>query len=394
MTRERLKSARRWVIKIGSSLLTADGKGLDRQRIGQWCGQIADLVNNGHEVVLVSSGAIAEGMSRLNLNARPHDLPTLQAAAAVGQMGLIQTYEAAFDVHALRTAQVLLTHEDLSNRQRYLNARATLRRLLELKTVPVVNENDTVTTDEIRFGDNDSLGAMVANLIAADVLVILTDQQGLFTDDPRANTQAELIERADPNDENILALAGATGSQIGSGGMRTKVLAARRAADSGTTTVLAHGKVENVISELRQGARIGTMFTSSQPPKLARKQWLASQIKSNGRLQLDSGAASALQQRGVSLLAVGVSQVEGNFKRGELVSCLDEEGTEIARGLSNYDSDASRRIAGHTTDQFESILGYIGEPELINRDNLVLTAPSQRSEKAITAKTGTTENGG
>ncbi len=379
MTRERLKSARRWVIKIGSSLLTADGKGLDRQQIAQWCSQIAHLVNNGHEVVLVSSGAIAEGMSRLNLQKRPHDLPTLQAAAAVGQMGLVQTYEAAFDTHDLRTAQVLLTHEDLSNRQRYLNARATLRRLLDLNTVPVVNENDTVTNDEIRFGDNDSLGAMVANLIAADVLVILTDQQGLFTDDPRKNTRAELIERADPHDDDILALAGAPGSQLGSGGMRTKVLAARRAADSGTTTVLAHGKTEDVISELHHGARVGTMFTSSQPPKLARKQWLASQLKSNGKLWLDQGAANALQQRGVSLLAVGVTAVEGNFKRGELVSCLDEQGNEIARGLSNYDSHASGQIAGHSTANFESILGYTGEPELINRDNLVLTGNQPNS---------------
>ncbi len=373
MTRERLRSARRWVIKIGSSLLTADGRGLDRQQIAHWCAQIADLVNAEHEVVLVSSGAIAEGMSRLNLEFRPHDLPTLQAAAAVGQMGLVQAYEAAFNTHKLRTAQILLTHDDLSNRQRYLNARATLRRLLDLKTIPVVNENDTVTNDEIRFGDNDSLGAMVANLIAADVLVILTDQQGLFTDDPRNNKKAELIERADPYDDDILALAGAPGSQLGSGGMRTKVLAARRAADSGTTTVLAHGQVENVIAALQAGARIGTMFTSSQPPKLARKQWLASQLKSNGKLWLDEGAVNALQQRGVSLLAVGVVTVEGNFKRGELVSCVDERGDEIARGLSNYDSDASRRIAGSPTAQFESILGYTSEPELINRDNLVLT---------------------
>jgi len=373
MTRQRLTTAKRWVIKIGSSLLTADGNGLDHELIGRWCEQIAQLVSNGNEVVLVSSGSIAEGMARLSLQHRPRDLPTLQATAAIGQMGLIKAYEQAFAQHNLGTAQILLTHEDMANRQRYLNARATLRRLLELRVIPVVNENDTVTIDEIRFGDNDTLGALVANLIGADVLVMLTDQDGLFDADPRINPTAKLIERGDPYDANIIELAGDAGSQYGSGGMRTKVLAARRAADSGTTSVIANGRANNILTELQHGARLGTMFTSDQPPKLARKRWLASQLKPKGRLILDEGASIALKKRGVSLLAVGVTQVEGQFQRGELVACLTDQGVEIARGLSNYDSDASKLIAGCSSEKFEEILGYTSEEELVNRDNLVLT---------------------
>jgi len=373
MTRQRLTTAKRWVIKIGSSLLTADGNGLDHPLIGCWCEQIAQLVSNGNEVVLVSSGSIAEGMARLSLQHRPRDLPTLQATAAIGQMGLIKAYEQAFTQHNLGTAQILLTHEDMANRQRYLNARATLRRLLELQVIPVVNENDTVTIDEIRFGDNDTLGALVANLIGADVLVMLTDQDGLFDADPRINPTAKLIERGDPYDANIIELAGDAGSQYGSGGMRTKVLAARRAADSGTTSVIANGRANNILTELQHGARLGTMFTSDQPPKLARKRWLASQLKPKGRFVLDEGASVALRKRGVSLLAVGVTQVEGQFQRGELVACLTDQGVEIARGLSNYDSDASKLIAGCSSEKFEEILGYTSEEELVNRDNLVLT---------------------
>lgn len=373
MTRQRLTTAQRWVVKIGSSLLTADGDGLDHQLIASWCEQIAQLVASGKEVVLVSSGSIAEGMARLSLTQRPRDLPTLQATAAVGQMGLIQAYEQAFDQHQLRTAQILLTHEDMANRQRYLNARATLRCLLELQVIPIVNENDTVTIDEIRFGDNDTLGALVANLIGADVLVMLTDQDGLFSADPRIDSTAKLIERGDPHDASIIALAGDAGSQYGSGGMRTKVMAARRAADSGTTSIIANGRATNILTELQQGARLGTMFTSDQPPKLARKRWLASQLKPKGRLILDEGACLALQKRGVSLLAVGVTQIEGQFQRGELVACVSKEGKEIARGLANYASDASKLIAGCSSERFEEILGYTSEAELINRDNLVLT---------------------
>jgi len=349
MTRQRMLDSQRWVVKVGSSLLTKDGAGLDHELIADWCAQIAEIVADGVEVILVSSGSIAEGMLRLSLPEKPSDLPTLQAAAAVGQMGLIHTYEREFDTHRLRTAQVLLTHEDLANRQRYLNARATLRRLLELKVIPIINENDTVTNEEIRFGDNDTLGALVANLVTADALIILTDQNGLYT--------------ADPRDDN---------SALGSGGMRTKVLAAQRAADSGTTTIIASGRETGVLKALRAGKPVGTMFTSSQPARVARKQWLASQLKSRGKLWLDAGAAAALTERGVSLLAVGVTRVEGEFRRGELVSCLSPDGSEIARGLSNYGSVSSGKIAGRASEEFDRILGYSNETELINRDNLVL----------------------
>ena len=372
MTRQRMLDSRRWVVKVGSSLLTSDGAGLDHQLIADWCAQIAGIVGNGVEVILVSSGSIAEGMLRLSLPSKPRDLPTLQAAAAVGQMGLIHTYEREFDTHSLRTAQILLTHEDLANRQRYLNARATLRRLLELKVIPIINENDTVTNEEIRFGDNDTLGALVANLVTADALIILTDQNGLYTADPRNDSSATLIERADPGDSAVLALAGDAGSQLGSGGMRTKVIAARRAADSGTTTIIASGREPGVLTALKAGEPVGTMFTSAQPARIARKQWLASQLKSRGRLWLDEGAAMALIERGVSLLAAGVSRVEGDFRRGELVSCVSPGGEEIARGLANYDSDSAVRIAGTSSEEFNRILGYSNEPELINRDNLVL----------------------
>ena len=372
MTRQRMLDSRRWVVKVGSSLLTSDGAGLDHQLIADWCAQIAGIVGNGVEVILVSSGSIAEGMLRLSLPSKPRDLPTLQAAAAVGQMGLIHTYEREFDTHSLRTAQILLTHEDLANRQRYLNARATLRRLLELKVIPIINENDTVTNEEIRFGDNDTLGALVANLVTADALIILTDQNGLYTADPRNDSSATLIERADPGDSAVRALAGDAGSQLGSGGMRTKVIAARRAADSGTTTIIASGREPGVLTALKAGEPVGTMFTSAQPARIARKQWLASQLKSRGRLWLDEGAAMALIERGVSLLAAGVSRVEGDFRRGELVSCVSPGGEEIARGLANYDSDSAVRIAGTSSEEFNRILGYSNEPELINRDNLVL----------------------
>ncbi len=372
MTRQRIANARRWVIKVGSSLLTADGIGLDETLISSWCDQMAVLKSHGIEVVLVSSGSIAEGMGRLGLTQRPRDLPTLQAAAAIGQMGLVRAYEKSFNEYQLKTAQILLTHADLANRQRYLNAGATLRRLLELDTVPVINENDTVTTEEIRFGDNDTLAASVANLISADVLVILTDQDGLFSADPRSDKNATLLERADANNPAIMALAGSAGSQLGSGGMRTKITAASRASASGTTTIIANGRCENVLQRLASGETLGTMLTSDKPPRLARKQWLSNQLKSNGRLWLDEGAANALQNRGVSLLAVGVTRVDGDFKRGEMVSCVKQDGTEIAKGLSNYDRDAATRIAGKTSEEFNEILGFTSEPELINRDNLVL----------------------
>lgn len=370
--RNRLRNAQRWVIKVGSSLVTADGAGLDLAATSAWASQIAQLRSAGCEVVLVSSGSIAEGMSRLGWKKRPEAVHELQAAAAVGQMGLVQAYESHFREHQMQTAQVLLTHADLANRQRYLNARSTLKTLISLGVTPIINENDTVTTDEIRFGDNDTLSALVANLIDADTLVILTDQQGLFDSDPRKNPDAKLIERATAGDPAVLAMAGPSGSHIGSGGMSTKLTAAERAARSGTTTIIASGREPDVLIRLKQGETIGTMLTSDKPPMLARKQWLANQLKSRGTLTLDEGACRVLRERGSSLLAVGVTDVSGEFKRGELVRCVDKTGEEIARGLVNYHSDEVIKLKGIASSQIGEILGYVDEPELINRDNMVV----------------------
>lgn len=372
--RNRLRNARRWVIKVGSSLVTADGAGLDLDATSAWARQIAQLSASGCEVVLVSSGSIAEGMSRLGWKKRPEAVHELQAAAAVGQMGLVQAYESHFREHHMHTAQVLLTHADLANRQRYLNARSTLKTLISLGVTPIINENDTVTTDEIRFGDNDTLSALVANLIDADTLVILTDQQGLFDSDPRSNPDAKLIERATAGDPAVLAMAGPSGSHIGSGGMSTKLTAAERAARSGTTTIIASGREPDVLIRLKQGEAIGTMLTSDKPPMLARKQWLANQLKARGDLTLDAGACLVLRERGSSLLAVGVTGVAGEFKRGELVRCLDSNGQEIARGLVNYHSDEVKKLMGQASSRIGEILGYVDEPELINRDNMVVQA--------------------
>ena len=371
--RARVNTSKRWVVKIGSSILTDEGRGLDHDLIHDWCEQIAHMTKNGVEIVLVSSGSIAEGMSRLGWHARPAEVHRLQAAAAVGQMGLIQAYESGFNKFAINTAQVLLTHEDLANRNRYLNARSTLRTLLKFGVIPVVNENDTVTTDEIRFGDNDTLAALVANLIEADVMVLLTDQLGLYDRDPRNHTDAILLERVDARDPELRTLAGSAGSAIGSGGMLTKVMAAERAADSGTTTIIAAGRESNILTRLHQGEAVGTMLTSDKQAKGARKQWLSSQLRSKGSLILDSGACDGLIQRGASLLAVGVTRAEGSFQRGELVSCKSMDGTEIARGLINYSSEEARKLLGSASEHFEEILGYSLERELIHRDNLVLT---------------------
>ena len=370
--RERLQLAKRWVVKVGSSLLTADGRGLDHDIIEQWTTQISALLQDGREVVLVSSGSIAEGVARLKLAKRPTRVDQLQAAAAVGQMGLIRAYESRFERFNILTAQILLTHDDLADRRRYLNARGTLSTLLGHGVLPIVNENDTVTTDEIRLGDNDTLAAQVANLIDADVLVLLTDQQGLFDKDPRSNKDAKLLERANASDKNILALAGPPGSTLGSGGMRTKVLAAERAAQNGTTTVIAHGREPDVLFRLRNGEMIGTMFTSDQKPMDARKRWLADQLRAKGYLTLDAGACRVIRTKGSSLLAAGVRQCQGSFSRGELVSCVDADGVEIARGLSNYSADDTRKLVGQSSEQFENLLGYSGEPELVHRDNMIV----------------------
>jgi glutamate 5-kinase len=370
-TRKTVAESKRWVIKIGSALITNDGQGLNREAIQSWVQQIAGLRESGKEVLLVSSGAVAEGMARLGWKLRPHALHELQAAAALGQMGLVQNFESCFKQHDIHTAQVLLTHEDLGNRQRYLNARSTLKTLLKLGAIPIINENDTVATDEIRFGDNDTLGALVSNLVEADTLILLTDQQGLYDEDPRFNKDAELISESSACNSELLGMAG-DGGALGQGGMRTKVTAAQRAARSGANTIIASGSEPDILHKIARGETVGTLLTADREPMSARKQWMANQLKISGRLHLDAGASLAVQKSGVSLLAVGVSKVEGNFQRGEVVSCISSEGDEIARGLVNYDSKESRQLQGMTSEKFESILGYVDESELIHRDNLVL----------------------
>ena len=370
-TRKTVAESKRWVIKIGSALITNDGQGLNHEAIQSWVQQIAGLRESGKEVLLVSSGAVAEGMARLGWKLRPHALHELQAAAALGQMGLVQNFESCFKQHDIHTAQILLTHEDLGNRQRYLNARSTLKTLLKLGAIPIINENDTVATDEIRFGDNDTLGALVSNLVEADTLILLTDQQGLYDADPRFNKDAELISDSSACNSELLGMAG-DGGALGQGGMRTKVTAAQRAARSGANTIIASGSEPDILHKIARGETIGTLLTADKEPMSARKQWMANQLKISGRLHLDAGASLAVQKSGVSLLAVGVSKVEGNFQRGEVVSCISSEGSEIARGLVNYDSKESRQLQGMTSEKFESILGYVDESELIHRDNLVL----------------------
>jgi glutamate 5-kinase len=367
-----LKKARTLVVKVGSSLVTTQGRGLDNDAIARWAGQIAQLAGAGRRIILVSSGAIAEGMQRLGWTRRPQTMHELQAAAAVGQMGLVQCYESCFRGHGLHTAQVLLTHADLADRHRYLNARATLRTLLELGVIPVINENDTVVTDEIKFGDNDTLGALVTNLIEADALVILTDQAGLYDADPRRNPQAKLVAEADALDPRLEAMAGGTGSALAKGGMLTKVQAARRAARSGAHTVIASGREPDVLVRLSQGERIGSFLSASTVPLAARKQWLADHLTVAAKLKLDAGAARALTRDGKSLLPIGVVEVSGEFERGEVVACLDPDGREVARGLVNYSAAETRRILRRPSAEIESILGYMDEPELIHRDNLVL----------------------
>jgi glutamate 5-kinase len=367
-----LKSARRLVVKVGSSLVTNQGQGLDQAAIARWAAQIAQLRTRTKEVVLVSSGAIAEGMQRLGWTKRPHAMHELQAAAAVGQMGLVQVYETCFREHGLHTAQVLLTHADLADRQRYLNARSTLRTLLALGVVPIINENDTVVTDEIKFGDNDTLAALVTNLIEADCLIILTDQAGLYTRDPREDSTAELVREAKAGAPELEDMCGKAGSHIAKGGMLTKVLAAKRAARSGAHTVIASGREPNVLLRLTQGEAIGTQLVAETMPIAARKQWLADHLQVNGRLLLDAGAMRALVQDGKSLLPIGVKSIEGAFERGAVVACLSPEGKELARGLVNYGANEARRILGKPSSEILSVLGYVDEPELIHRDNLVL----------------------
>ena len=372
VSRAKLTQSSRWVVKIGSALLTDDGKGLARDLIAQWVAQLAELREQGLELVLVSSGSVAEGMLRLGMQSRPNELHLLQAAAAVGQMGLVQAYEENFQKHGFHTAQVLLTHDDLSDRKRYLNARSTIRSIIKLGAIPIINENDTVVTDEIRFGDNDTLGALVANLVEADGLIILTDQEGMYTKDPRKHMDAELLTEVLAEDGGLDVMASGESGSLGRGGMATKVRAARLAARSGAYTLIVGGRIESVLLRLRRGEELGTMMLPSSSRQVARKQWLAGHLQIKGRLVLDDGAVKKLKKEGKSLLCVGVSAATGEFKRGDIVSCVDVSGKELARGLINYDVEDARRILRCPSDQIINALGYCHEPELIHRDNLVL----------------------
>ena len=369
--RSEIALGKRWVIKVGSALLTDDGRGLDAAIIKSLAQQLSELRDSGAEVVLVSSGAVAAGIVRLGWTERPAALHDLQAAAAVGQSVLVQSYENAFRAYGIQTAQILLGHDDVIARDRYLNARGTLNRLLDLKVLPVVNENDTVVTDEIRFGDNDTLAALVANLIDADALLLLTDQEGLFEEDPRSNPQAALVRQCDVNDPQLDLMAGA-GGVLGRGGMVTKLRAARLAARSGTETIIASGRADRIVAAAAAGENVGTWLRTGKRPQNARKQWLASMIQIQGSVELDPGAVKVLTQAGRSLLPVGVCSVTGDFSRGDMVSCCDSEGREVARGLVNYSAAETRQIKGSPSHAIEDILGYQGDQELIHRDNLVL----------------------
>ncbi|MYN14056.1 glutamate 5-kinase [Pusillimonas sp. TS35] len=376
-----VSQAGRLVVKVGSSLVTNDGRGLDLRAVEQWAAQIADLHARGRQMVLVSSGAIAEGMARLGWPRRPSAMHELQAAAAVGQMGLVQAYEVAFARHGVRTAQILLTHEDLSDRRRYLNARSTLYTLLGLGVVPIVNENDTVVTDEIRLGDNDTLGALVTNLIEADALIILTDQTGLYEADPRKNPHARFVSTATAGDPALEAMAGGSGTNIGTGGMLTKILAAKRAANSGGHTVIASGREPDVLLRLAAGEAIGTELRALLPKRSARQRWLVNQLRLRGRVRLDAGAVRALLQGHKSLLAVGVTGVDGDFERGDVVACVGPDGVEYGRGLINYSAGDTRRIMGHASADIADLLGTMTDPELMHRDNMVFTRKPLTSEQ-------------
>jgi glutamate 5-kinase len=367
-----LRDARRVVIKVGSSLVTNDGRGLDEAAIGEWCRQMAVLVHQGREVIMVSSGAIAEGMKRLGWAKRPHEIHELQAAAAVGQMGLAHMYETKLRENGLGSAQVQLTHADLADRERYLNARSTLLTLLKLGVVPVINENDTVVNDEIKFGDNDTLGALVANLVEADALIILTDQKGLFTADPRKDPAAQLVHVAQAGDPALEVMAGGAGSSLGRGGMITKILAAKRAAGSGASTVIAWGREPDALLRLVQGEAIGTLLVAPTQKTQARKQWIADHLQLRGAVTVDAGAVAKLLGDGSSLLPIGMTAVEGDFSRGDVIAIRDPQGLEIARGLANYACTEARLICRKPSSQFEALLGYLAEPEMVHRDNMVL----------------------
>ena len=369
-----LRDARRIVVKVGSSLVTNEGRGLDEGAIGEWCRQMALLSSQGKEVVMVSSGAIAEGMKRLGWTTRPSEVPALQAAAAVGQMGLAQMYETKLRENGMGSAQVLLTHADLADRERYLNARSTLLTLLQHRVLPVINENDTVVNDEIKFGDNDTLGALVANLIEADLLVILTDQKGLYTADPRKDPSATFVHEARAGDPALEAMAGGAGSSIGKGGMITKILAAKRAAGSGASTVIAWGREPDALLRLCQGDNMGTLLVAQTAKQQARKQWMADHLQLRGSVTVDAGAAHKVLTEGKSLLPIGMTGVAGDFSRGDVIAIRDEQGAEIARGLANYASAEARLLCRKPSHEYEALLGYTAEPEMVHRDNMILSA--------------------
>ncbi len=377
-----LRDARRLVIKVGSTLVTNEGKGLDQQAIGEWCRQMSALVREGREVIMVSSGAIAEGMKRLGWATRPHEIHELQAAAAVGQMGLAHIYETQLRAHGLGSAQVLLTHADLADRERYLNARSTLLTLLQHGVLPVINENDTVVNDEIKFGDNDTLGALVANLVDADALVILTDQKGLYTADPRRDPSATFVHHARAGDPTLEEMAGGTGSSLGKGGMITKILAAKRAAGSGASTVIAWGRETDVLLRLVQGEAIGTLLVAPTQKQQARKQWMVDHLQLRGAVTIDAGALVKLSQEGKSLLPIGMTGVQGDFSRGDVIAIRAPDGREMARGLANYASAEARLLCRKPSTDIETLLGYVAEPEMVHRDNLVLLPPAQAVEPA------------
>jgi glutamate 5-kinase len=368
-----LRDARRIVVKVGSSLVTNEGRGLDEQAIGEWCRQLSALVRDGREVIMVSSGAIAEGMKRLGWTTRPQELHELQAAAAVGQMGLAHMYETKLRENGLGSAQVLLTHADLADRERYLNARSTLLTLLTHGVLPVINENDTVVNDEIKFGDNDTLGALVANLVEADALIILTDQKGLYTADPRRDPSATFVHEARAGDAKLEEMAGGAGSSIGKGGMITKILAAKRAAGSGASTVIAWGREPDALLRLTQGEAIGTLLVAQTQKQQARKQWMADHLQLRGSVTIDDGAVSKLKGDGSSLLPIGMTGVDGDFSRGEVIAILDSQGQEVARGLANYAAAEARLLCRKPSSQMSELLGYAAEPEMVHRDNLVLS---------------------
>lgn len=367
-----LGQSRRWVVKVGSALVTNNGQGLDECALAAWASQLAALHRQGKQVTLVSSGAVAAGMERLGWSKRPQALHELQAAAAVGQMRLIQAYETEFARHSLHAAQILLSYADLTDRQRHLNARSTLKTLLDLDTIPIINENDTVSTEELRFGDNDSLASLVANLVEAELMVILTDQDGLFDQDPRNHPDARLVSEGQAGDAALLAMATPTPGALGRGGMFTKLTAAARAARGGAATVIANGRHPDVLLRIADGDAVGTLLHPTREPLAARKQWINSHLQAHGELTLDAGAVRVLREAGRSLLPVGVTAAQGHFRRGDVVICRGPDGAEVARGLVNYSAEECRRIQGQPSSRILALLGYVDEPELIHRDNMVV----------------------